>query len=79
MDTTITKYLRCSILKTKKDSITYISGRISLGGITVISSWGTFDSKRGGSKSIFCNNQLEVKQLLQNIKKTRLKRGYIIY
>jgi hypothetical protein len=49
------------------------------GGITVISSWGTFDSKRGGSKSVFCDNQLEVKQLLQDIKQTRLKRGYIPY
>lgn len=49
------------------------------GGITVISSWGTFDSKRGGSKSVFCDNQLEVEYTLQDIKQTRLKRGYIIY
>ncbi len=49
------------------------------GGTTVISSWGTFDSKRGGSKSVFCDNQLEVKQIIQNIKHTRLKRGYVPY
>ena len=49
------------------------------GGITVICSWGTFDSKRGGSKSIFCNNQIEVQQLLNDIKQTRLKRGYAPY
>ena len=52
MDTTITKYLRCSILKNKKDSITY-KRKNFFGGITVISSWGTFDSKCGGSKADF--------------------------
>lgn len=29
------------------------------GDITIISSWNTFDSKLGGIKSIFCNNQIE--------------------
>ena len=49
------------------------------GGITVICRQGTFDSKRGGSKSIFCDNQLELKQIIQNIKYTRLKREYVPY
>ena len=49
------------------------------GGITVISSWGTFDSKRGGSKQIFCDSQKEVEKALQSIKQTRLKRWYIPY
>ena len=49
------------------------------GGITVICSWGTFDSHRGGSKSIFCNSLVEVQQVLHDIKKTRLKRGYKLY
>ena len=49
------------------------------GGTTVISSWGTFDSNRGGHKYIFCDNGKEVDSALEEIKKTRLKRGYRSY
>lgn len=48
-------------------------------GITVICSWGTFDSRRGGYKYIFCNNMQEALLTLEDIKKTRLKRGYRLY
>ena len=47
--------------------------------ITVICSWGTFDSKRGGYKYIFCDNQQEALLTLEDIKSTRLKRGYKPY
>ena len=49
------------------------------GGTTLISSWGTFDSNRGGHKYIFCDNKREVDLALESIKKTRLKRGYSPY
>jgi len=49
------------------------------GGITVIACWGTFDSNRGGSKKIFCDNRQEVDIVLQAIKSTRLKRSYVTY
>ena len=49
------------------------------GGTTVISSWGTFDSNRGGHKYTFCDNGKEVDSALEEIKKTRLKRGYRSY
>jgi hypothetical protein len=48
-------------------------------GITVVCSWGTFDSYRGGYKYIFCDNMQEVDVALQDIKNTRLKRGYKSY
>lgn len=48
-------------------------------GITIVCSWGTFDSNHGGYKYIFCDNMQEVNLILEEIKKTRLKRGYIIY
>jgi hypothetical protein len=49
------------------------------GGITVICSGGTVDSKRGGNKKIFCDNQHEVEDVLKEIRSTRIKRGYIQY
>ena len=48
-------------------------------GITVVCSWGTFDSNRGGCKYIFCDNMQEVNLTLDDIKNIRLKRGYRIY
>lgn len=49
------------------------------GGITVACVWGTFDSSRGGYKYIFCANIREALLTLENIKNTRLKRGYKPY
>jgi hypothetical protein len=49
------------------------------GGITLICSWGTFDSKRGGHKFIFCKNQLELYAQLSKISKVRLMRNYRLY
>lgn len=49
------------------------------GGITVVCSWGTFDSRRGNYKNIFCSNMDEVNETLEIIKKTRAKKGYITY
>ena len=48
-------------------------------GITVVCSWGAFDSHRCGYKYIFCDNMQEVDVALQDIKNTRLKRGYKVY
>jgi len=48
-------------------------------GITIVCSWETFDSNRGGNKYIFCDNMQEVNLTLDDIKNTRLKRGYRIY
>ena len=49
------------------------------GGITIVCYWGTFDSNRGGYKYIFCDNMQEVNLILDDIKNTRLKRGYKLY
>lgn len=49
------------------------------GGITVICSWGTVDSHRGGYKYIFCDNMEEVENKLAEIKNVRHKRGYRTY
>jgi len=49
------------------------------GGITIVCSWGTFDSKRGNCKHIFCNDMQEVYNILEEIKKVRQKKGYIPY
>ena len=46
------------------------------GGTTVISSWGTVDSKRGGHKKIFCDSREEVENCILQIRKIRLKKGY---
>lgn len=48
-------------------------------GITVVCVWGTFDSKNGGSKMIFCDNMNAVQNVIDEIKKIRLKRSYIPY
>lgn len=48
-------------------------------GVTVICSWGTFDSNRGGSKQIFCNDAEQINTALQEIDRTRIKRGYKSY
>ena len=45
-------------------------------GITLICSWGAFDSKLGGHKSIFCKNDLDFNINLGKITKVRLARGY---
>ena len=49
------------------------------GGITLICSWGAFDSKRGGHKFIACKNKLELYALLGKITKIRLSRKYYLY
>jgi predicted DNA-binding WGR domain protein len=42
----------------------------------VICSWGSTGSKRGGYKIIFCDNELDVENTLQVIRKSRKARGY---
>jgi len=49
------------------------------GGVTVVCSWGTFDSNRGGYKYIFCDNQYQVDDELKKITKLRISRGYTSY
>jgi len=49
------------------------------GGISIICSWGTFDSNRGGFKVILCNNIFEFKNNIENIRKIRKRRGYQEY
>ena len=49
------------------------------GGVTVVCSWGTFDSNRGGYKYIFCDNDKEVEDTLNKITKIRTSRGYKSY
>lgn len=48
-------------------------------GITLICSWGAFDSHRGGHKFIFCKNDLDFNINLGKITKVCLARGYKIY
>ena len=48
-------------------------------GITLICSWGTFDSHRGGHKSIFCKNDLDFNINLGKITKIRFALGYKLY
>ena len=50
-----------------------------LGGISIICSWGTFDSIRGGFKVILCNNIVEFEDKIENIRKVRKRRGYQEY
>ena len=49
------------------------------GGTSVICSWGSINSKQGGYKITFCNNQLEVEATLNAIIKRRKARGYQNY
>jgi len=46
------------------------------GSTSVICSWGGTGSKRGGYKIIFCDNELDVENTLQVIRKRRKARGY---
>jgi len=46
------------------------------GGISVFCSWGSTYGKRGGCKIIFCDNEQDVDNALQVIKKRRKARGY---
>lgn len=48
------------------------------GGVSVVCSWGSVNSKRGGHKIIICNNESDVENTLQSIKKRRKARGYKI-
>lgn len=45
-------------------------------GVTVVCSWGTFDSHRGGYKYIFCDNMAEANISFNQIMNIRRKRGY---
>ncbi len=53
--------------------------RSFFGEINIIQSWGTFDSKRGGSKVIACKDILELENKVQAIIKIRKSRGYLEY
>ena len=46
------------------------------GGTSVVCSWGSRYGKQGGYKIIFCDNELDVENTLQIIKKRRHARGY---
>ena len=48
-------------------------------GITLIGAWGSFNSHRGGHKSIFCKNDLDFNIKLGKITKIRFARGYKLY
>ena len=48
-------------------------------GITLICAWGSFDSHRGGHKSIFCKNDLDFNINLGKITKIRFAKRYKIY
>jgi predicted DNA-binding WGR domain protein len=48
------------------------------GGTSVFCSWGSRYGKRGGYKIIFCDNELDVANTLQAIKKRRKVNGYIL-
>ena len=45
------------------------------GGITVVCSWGTFDSKRGNCKHIFCDDITEVNNKLAEIKTLGIRKA----
>lgn len=49
------------------------------GGISLICSWGTFDSNRGGYKIFIYNDANELKQKINEICKIRKSRGYVEY
>jgi hypothetical protein len=49
------------------------------GGVTLVCCWGTFDSNRGGYKYVYCDNIEEIYSTREDIKNTRLKRGYKAY
>ena len=53
--------------------------RSYFGGIHIIRVWGTYDSKRGGSKITICRNQIELEDKVQAIVKIRKSRGYLEY
>jgi predicted DNA-binding WGR domain protein len=46
------------------------------GGISVFCSWGSIDSKQGSCIIIYCDNEQDVDNALQVIKKRRKARGY---
>lgn len=46
------------------------------GGTSVFCSWGSTYGKRGGCKIVLCDNELDVENTLQIIKKRRHARGY---
>ena len=48
-------------------------------GITLICSWGAFDSHRDGHKFIFCKNDLDFNIRIGKITKIRFAKGYKIY
>ena len=53
--------------------------RSFFGDINIIRSWGTFDSKRGGSKVITCKDIFALEDKVQAIVKIRKSRGYQEY
>ena len=46
------------------------------GSISLICSWGSINSNRGGHKIFFCRNALELQQRIKGICKIRKYRGY---
>lgn len=47
-----------------------------LGEFTIIKSWGSMDSNRGNHKIMFCENQEQLENIIEQIKKRRKYRGY---
>lgn len=47
-------------------------------GTSIICSWGTFNSHRGGHKVILCHNNDELAKAISDISKRRKYRGYTL-
>jgi len=52
------------------------SYRLTYSAASVFCSWGSIDSKQGSCKIIYCDNEQDVDNALQVIKKRRKARGY---
>jgi len=69
-----------SVFFRKNERFYHLHEQLNLfGGISLICSWGTFDSHRGGHKIFICNNQDELQKKIQEVCKIRKSRGYEEY
>ena len=64
---------------TKENKYYKLFGQNTLfGTIDVICVWGRVGGSLGGYKTILCNTEYEVQKVVEQVKKRRLYRGYII-
>ena len=47
-------------------------------GISVVCTWGNITNNRGNYKVIICDNEAEMEGVIENIKKRRKAKGYIM-